>query len=318
MPKLKNLTNPLYAVILTVLGFLVFRLLLSGQAPDYATEISAAVFGGLLTIVITGVLLQKQSDVTIRQERNAKMLEAKLTLLKDLMDELKEILTGENIEKQVVAVQILSQRVTALSGIEVVRSFNGFAAEFARAAADNKLEEAEKNALLDALGKVSIEMRKDMLAADELERFTRTEEKGFREIATKNLEVLKRKPTTQGGFLEACSPEDRKYYEDLLRFLNGNEFTLDWGTVGFSTRPPGMGPAVLQCYPTASRKSLVILKANLPRGFSSDILARLESTKAPKEGAERKEIGLRTSEVTVSELCDLLRSIAEAAPVQTA
>lgn len=332
---MEKLMNPLYAVILTVLGFLVFRLLLSEEAPDYATEISAAVFGGLITIVITGVLLQKQSDVDMRKDRNAKMLEAKLALYEKLMEEVGRILSGTgggspdeadgkktDIMDHLVAVQVLNQRLAVLGNDKVVERFSAFASKFAEAARLAKgrkgqlLTAAEKDGMLAALGEMSVEMRLDVISEEERKEYDNPKVlDAFRESVISNTNTLRNQLTTEKSFLGSCDEDDRQYFTDLLRFLKDNGFGVNWRTVGFSVSLPDDGGAILHGFPTGHAKKLVLLRDNVPAGMDIGLITRKKAARSGGPGADEadaKQIGF-TTDVAVSDLYNLLASIAEKA-----
>lgn len=331
MAKLPDLRYSLYAVVLTVLGFFVFRLLLSGQAPDYATEISAAVFGGLLTIVITAIMLQKQTEVDMKKDRNAKMLEAKLGLYEKLMEEVGQILSGTggnpdeadgdraDIMDHLVAVQVLNQRLAVLGNDEVVDRFSAFATKFAEAARlakgrkGQRLTDAEKDGMLAALGEMSVQMRLDVISEEERRRYDdKKVMAAFRKSVVNNVNTLRNQLTTETSFLESCDDADREYFTTLLRFLKENGFKVNWRTVGFSAALPGDGRAVLHGFPTGHKRKLVLLRGNVPSDVNIDLVMRAKTAGRDLGETEEKQIAFET-DVTVSALCDLLATIAEKA-----
>ncbi|MEI6503700.1 MAG: hypothetical protein WCP21_22045, partial [Armatimonadota bacterium] len=284
--------------------FELFRLLLSGNGPAYATEIAAAVFGGLLTIVVTAIMLQKQSDVDMRKDRNAAMLGARLGLYGGLIEELGAILAADDITQHIVAVQVLNQRLALLASKDVVQSFSVFAAKFAEAAKDGKLNDKEKDGLLEALGEMSIHMRVDILSGDELHEFAKVRDE-FRGIVTRNVNSLKTKAITQQGFIEACSGDERPYFEQLVGFLEEEGLRFEMGTKGMSVRS-GEGKPVLWAFPSDAKRSIELLRENLPEGAASEILAILTANGIGQDRLDKKRVGFRPAEIRIEELKRLL------------
>jgi len=304
MRKRFDIVLLLLAIVLTVCAFELFRLLLSGNGPAYATEIAAAVFGGLLTIVVTAIMLQKQSDVDMRKDRNAAMLGARLGLYGGLIEELGAILAADDITQHIVAVQVLNQRLALLASKDVVQSFSVFAAKFAEAAKDGKLNDKEKDGLLEALGEMSIHMRVDILSGDELHEFAKVRDE-FRGIVTRNVNSLKTKAITQQGFIEACSGDERPYFEQLVGFLEEEGLRFEMGTKGMSVRS-GEGKPVLWAFPSDAKRSIELLRENLPEGAASEILAILTANGIGQDRLDKKRVGFRPAEIRIEELKRLL------------
>lgn len=314
---MKNRNDVFYlllAVVLTVCGFFLFRLLLGGDAPDYATEIAAAVFGGLLTIVVTAIMLQKQSEVDMRKDRNAAMLGARLGLYDGLIEELGAILAADEITQHIVAVQVLNQRLALLASKDVVQAFSVFAKKFAEAAKDGKLNDKEKDGLLDALGEMSIHMRVDILSGDELQEFSKVRD-AFKGIVTQNVNSLKTKAITQQGFIEACNGDERPYFEQLVGFLEDEGLRFEMGTKGMSVRS-GEGKPVLWAFPSDAKRSIELLRENLPEGTAPDVLAILIANGIGQDRLDKKRVGFKPAELPIDKLKKLLllmRSVGDVA-----
>jgi hypothetical protein len=156
------------AIGLAIASYLMFRTMITDQSPPYAVEIASALMGGLVTVVITAVLLQKQSEVEMRRERNARMLDAELAAYGTPMDKIEELLSrgGEVGRGQLVGMQMLHQRLTYTAGEEVVEAFRELADAFTRAAVDRKVTDAEMNSLLEKAGVLGVAMRKDLLTEE--------------------------------------------------------------------------------------------------------------------------------------------------------
>lgn len=336
MAKLHDLKYPIFAVVLTVAAFFVFKLLLGGQAPQYASEIAAAVFGGLLTIVVTAIMLHKQTEVDMKKDRSAKMLEAKLALYEKLMEEVGQILSGtseakpdgaeaeerpstKNIRDHVVAVQVLSQRLAVLGSISVVESFSEFAAVFAKAARDDKLNDREKDELLDALGRISVQMHADILAGEEKEEFeVKANRDRFVDAVTRNVNSLKTKAITQQGFLDACDERERAYFESLVASLEQDGWTVTPRTSGLTVTSRA-GTPMLWCFPSKAKRNMELHRENIPATAIGEVLAVLKSLSVADDRlAGGKRIAFRTSEVPLDQLMRIMKAIGEAAEAEAA
>jgi len=311
----------LLAIILTVCGFLLFRLLIAGKTTDYAKEIASAIFGVLLTITITAIMLQKQSAVDMRKDRNAKMLEAKLKMYDDLIGGLGNILAADDVTDYIVPVQVLNQRLALLGDQDVVESFSKFASRFARAAraakdrSSGKLTDREKDELLEALGEMSVDMRVDVLSGEELQEFESQRDK-FRAIVTSNVNSLKTKAITQQGFIEACSDEERPYFLGLVNFLEEEGLKFDMRTKGLSVKS-GEGKSVLWAFPSETKRGLELLRENLPEAVAGDVLAILTANGIGEDRLEKKRVGFKPAEIPLDETKKLLQLVKQGVDAAT-
>src|SRR5450759_5025386 len=100
----------------------------------------------------------------MRKDRNSILLEKKIDFYNTLMENLKEILCKEDgifTRNQMVAVQILNQKMAYIAGEKVVETFAKFAELFANAVKDKKLSDSERDEILEALSEMSVKMRID-------------------------------------------------------------------------------------------------------------------------------------------------------------
>jgi hypothetical protein len=78
----------LMAIALAVALYFLFGLFLGPNSPDYANAIAAAFMGALVTVVITMVLLNRQSEAELLKERNVEVLRKKIEIYDGLTDRL--------------------------------------------------------------------------------------------------------------------------------------------------------------------------------------------------------------------------------------
>jgi hypothetical protein len=84
----------LFAAVL----FVLFRLFLDTASTNYASEIAAAFMGALVTVVITMILLNRQSEAETLKERNVELLKQKITVYGTLIDRLESIMRKGEVE----------------------------------------------------------------------------------------------------------------------------------------------------------------------------------------------------------------------------
>lgn len=297
----------LLAVPFTIAAYFVFRLLLSGKAPEYATEIAAAVFGGLLTAGVTMILLNEQTKVEMRKEHSTAILNAKLEVYNDLMGEVQGLLSKDSVEPgDVVTVQMLNQKLAAIGGIHVVGGFQAFNTKFAEVTRDKKLSDDDKNQLLATVANMSVAMRLDLLSPDELRGFDR---KAFEATIESNVKTLPTPKTTPDGFLDLCNEDEREYFSTLLSRLDECAMRYDMGIKGFSVWS-GEGKSVLQCYPTQTKRRNQFVVEGLSGSVRQEIEQALKA-RLPGERFDKKNVAFSCAELGVEDLCGLLTLIQE-------
>ena len=109
------------SVVLVVALYFLFSLFLENTTIPYAYEIAAAFMGALVTVVITMVLLNRQSEVETLKERNVELLKQKIAVYAGLMDRLEAImLKGEVSLEDEIAVQMLNLRLSLFASTDVL------------------------------------------------------------------------------------------------------------------------------------------------------------------------------------------------------
>lgn len=231
----QSLTLFLLAIGLALASYLFFGLFLRGDVPSYAVEIAAALMGSLITVIITMLLLARQSESELLRERNVRLLDAKIKVYDGLIDAVKVIVrTGQVGPEQQLEIQMLNQRLSFYASTEVLRAFNAFAQTFARVAEDQKVTQFEQQGLLDVLGELAVRIRYDLASEED-----RRGEKGLYEsgamgdLVKANVTTLRAK-TTEDQFLEKCDEHDRAYYKALFEFLTRSSIDYQPGEKGFS------------------------------------------------------------------------------------
>jgi hypothetical protein len=224
-----------FAIVLAFGSYLFFRLFLGPGTPAYATEVAAALMGSLITVVITMLLLNRQSETELSKERNVKLLESRIKVYEDLVGRVEQVmLKGQvNLEDE-IAVQMLNQRLSYFASAEVLEVFSEFARRFTTVAADGKVSDFERRELFDILGRLGVEIRYDLASEDDVRRERRRySRERLEELVMSNVNSLSGK-TTEDVFLEHCSEADRAYYSQLFAWLRSNGIEYWPGTKGFS------------------------------------------------------------------------------------
>jgi len=237
-----------YLVILAgIIGvFFFFRQFI--KVGDYTQEISAAFLGGVITVVITGFLLQKQTEVELSKERNVEILRQKLSVYGEMLKNLEEVIRGGSVgEADKIKMHLHFQRLIQIAPLEVLKSFHEFLEKYRKAGADGEIKDEEIDVLLEKLRKVNLCIRIDIASPEEREGPEQRKE--LEDLTAKSLEVLSGKVTRE-DFLANCNDFDKAYFTRLFAYMDTRtgDLKIKYGVAGFS-----INGAVL-CYPSASRR----------------------------------------------------------------
>ncbi len=160
-------------IMLTVLTFIVFVsgylfLRLSYHFSDkmpFTQEIILIILGTIATILITALLLNKQTSVEIEKEQSVKFLDLKTNTYQNLIDTIEDIIISENIEEeQITKLKFHSHRLAIFASPDVLTEYRNFLDMFnSKVANDKKVSIDDADILSNALAKLTIYIRQDLI-----------------------------------------------------------------------------------------------------------------------------------------------------------
>ena len=155
----------LLSTLLVIGGYVFLRYAyhVADQFP-FSQEIVLVVLGTIVTIFITAILLNKQTEVELKKEENIKFIDLKTDIYIELIEHLEEIILDGNIDgRDKIKLRILAHKLAIVSSHEVLQQFEKFIEAFNKIASDEKVDSREINALMDELAELSIYIRKDLI-----------------------------------------------------------------------------------------------------------------------------------------------------------
>ncbi len=166
----ENLLYLLLSCILVVGGYLFLRYAyhISDHLP-FTQEIILVVLGTIATILITAILLNKQTEVELKKEENIKFLELKTTIYFELLQQIEDMLAANKSTAQdLLKMRFLTHRLALVASPEVLEQYESFVRLFHQAAQDQTFAADESNAIDRELAKLSVCIREDLIG--ELDR----------------------------------------------------------------------------------------------------------------------------------------------------
>ena len=159
------------SILVIILSYLFFRYAydFSDNMP-FSQEIILAFVGAIITILITAVLLNKQTEVELKKEESIKYLELKSDIYMDLLDHLKGImLAGEASEADIITLKFLNHKLALVADPEVLVQFEQFIRTFTRLVEapeeneESEISDEDEDALMRELAKLTIAIRHDLI-----------------------------------------------------------------------------------------------------------------------------------------------------------
>ncbi len=161
-----NIVLMLLSIILFVGGYFFLRLAyhMSDKMP-FTQEIILIILGTLATILITAMLLNKQTSVELEKEQSIKFIELKTETYRDLIDRIESIVLHRDITKdELTQLQFHTHRLAIVASPAVLEEYHNFLKVFhQKVAKDKHVSDADEDLLIEALAKLTVFIRKDLI-----------------------------------------------------------------------------------------------------------------------------------------------------------
>ena len=152
--------------IVFVGGYLFLRLAynMSDKMP-FTQEILLIVLGTIATILITAMLLNKQTSVELEKEQSVKFIELKTEIYKNLIDNIEEILLLEEInKKELMKLRFHTHRLAIVASPEVLKEYRDFLDVLNNTIIkDKEVSSNDVELVYEALAKLTIFIRSDLI-----------------------------------------------------------------------------------------------------------------------------------------------------------
>ena len=167
MTKLKqeNILYMLLSLLLVIGGYWFLRYAYQvADAAPFSQEIVLVVLGTIITILITAILLNKQTEVELKKEESIKFIDLKTDIYLQLFDYLEQIiLEGKVSEKDKVKLRILAHKLAIVSSPDVLTQFEDFLEGFTQVTDDDHVDQSDTNIIMSELAELSVFIRKDLI-----------------------------------------------------------------------------------------------------------------------------------------------------------
>ena len=160
----------LLSVALVVGGYLWLRAAyrVAEQWP-FTQEILLVILGIVATVLITALLLNKQTEVELEKEWSLKFTELKVTIYSALLDLIEQVLgAGRITEQERLRLQFITHKLALVAAPNVLAEYQRFLDVFEKASADSTYSPAEVRAVHEAGAGLTAEIRKDLVGDSDI------------------------------------------------------------------------------------------------------------------------------------------------------
>lgn len=144
-------------------AFLRYAFNISDQFP-FTQEIALIFLGTLATVLITALLLRKQSEVELEKEKTVKYLDLKSSVYLEVIKELEELLLNRSFDdEQMMQLEFLAHKVAIVASPEFLKAYGEFLQDIKRYMKDEQLSDKESDLISCRMALLTIEMRRDLV-----------------------------------------------------------------------------------------------------------------------------------------------------------
>ncbi len=172
---MSNITKQFIYLFLTLLTlvagytYLRYAYKVTDSTP-FTQEIVLIILGTIATVFITALLLNKQTAVEIEKEQNIKFLDLKAKTYEKLLDFMENMAEKNQFnEADITKLQFITHRLAIFASPSVLNEYTNFLNVVSTLSADATFEN-DMQKLSEALGKLTIQVRFDLLGENQIQK----------------------------------------------------------------------------------------------------------------------------------------------------
>ena len=149
----------------------------------FTQEIVLIILGTVATVLITAMLLNKQTEVELKKEQSIKFIELKSEIYMDFISHIEQLMLDKAVtEQDHVRLQFLTHKLAMVASPAVLEQYQQFLEVFNRSARDASLDRSEGSAISTALSELNVKIRQDLVGE--------LDQNGVYDLATINQQVM--------------------------------------------------------------------------------------------------------------------------------
>ena len=144
-------------------AFLRYAYKVMDRAP-FTQEIVLIILGTVATVLITAMLLNKQTEVELKKEQSIKFIELKSDIYMDFIAHIEQLMLEKIVtEQDHVRLQFLTHKLAMVASPAVLMQYQEFLEVFNRSARDASLDKRDGGAISTALAELTVKIRQDLV-----------------------------------------------------------------------------------------------------------------------------------------------------------
>ncbi len=155
----------LLTLVIFIAGYIFLRLAyhVSDELP-FSQEWVLIVLGTLVTITLTALLLNKQTEIELQKEERAKFLDLKTQIYFELLEHIQEVvIKGRTDPTEALRMRMLSHKLAIVASPEVLQQYNHFLEVYHHHLQNLELDAKETEDIMDELARLTLRIRDDIL-----------------------------------------------------------------------------------------------------------------------------------------------------------
>lgn len=161
-------TNLLYLFLtaVVVVGgyfFLRYAYRVTDRLP-FTQEIVLILLGTVATILITAMLLNKQTEVELRKEQSIKFIELKSRVYMEFIDFIEGLIRKQSLEPEdIVELQFYTHKLAIIASPQVLEQYHSFLEVINQSLRDEEISRREGELISHALAELTVKIREDLV-----------------------------------------------------------------------------------------------------------------------------------------------------------
>ncbi len=183
----KNIIYLILSLLTLIAGYAYIRYAykVTDNFP-FTQEIVLIILGTLATILITALLLNKQSAVEVEKEQNVLYMNLKTTTYQELLKFLEDMtIQGQFSDRELVRLQFITHKLAIIASTEVIDEYQAFLNTVREISSDDSFSGDEPQ-LHESLSALTIKIRRDILGGANPRYYS---EKETTKIITNNTKI---------------------------------------------------------------------------------------------------------------------------------
>jgi len=170
--QISNIVYLLLTAIVAVGGYFFLRLTYRvTDSTPFTQEIVIIILGVVATVLITALLLNKQTEVELRKEQSIKFIDLKSDVYLEFLAFIEDLITRGSINnRDLVRMQFFSHKLAIIASPPVLEEYHAFLRVIDNSSSDHSLTDAEGDDIQRALARLTLEIRADLVGEVDAEQ----------------------------------------------------------------------------------------------------------------------------------------------------